>query len=82
MEKKKIEMEKEQEQEMIVPRDQPYAERAYPAVRRVSRLSFAILAVMGETSQDEGRQAWLETNGVVARLRAAIDMLRSHRKVR
>jgi len=53
----------------------------YPALRRAARLSFAALSVLGDTSRDEGRQAWLETNGLVARLSLVRRMLAQHRRV-
>jgi len=52
-----------------------------PLRGRARRLSFAVLSVMAETSQDEGRQAWLETNGLAARLDLSARLLAKHRGV-
>ena len=54
---------------------------AYPALRRVSRLSFALTTMLADLSPTEGRQAWAEAPSICARLRLGLAALRKHRQV-
>ncbi|KAH7617703.1 hypothetical protein Ndes2526B_g07569 [Nannochloris sp. 'desiccata'] len=57
------------------------AHPAFPNLRRVQRLSFALASSLGDVSASEGRQAWLEVHSVAGRLRLGLSALRRHRDV-
>jgi hypothetical protein len=76
-----VESFKPQEAEWKVKNSGEGAHPAYPNLRRVQRLSFALASSLGDVSASEGRQAWLEVHSIAGRLRLGLSALRRHRDV-
>lgn len=53
----------------------------WPTLRRLQRLSFAVVCMLANVSGSEGRQAFLEAPSTSARLRLGLAALRKHRQV-